>query len=253
MMERFIKRVSDSSYKHQFILKGDMLITSMLGISSRSTMDIDMSIKRHGLNLKDIEKAIKEITSIGEDDGVSFETIQISRIMDTREYPGTRVSLSGHLDKLVVPIKIDISFGDSITPKEIEYEYKTILGHESIEILSYNLETILAEKLQCILSRGVLNTRMRDFYDVYMLFSIYKERINKETLENAFAVTSKVRGTTQNYEIYKKTLEEICKDKDMQCLWNSYKEKYDYAANISFGQIINVIGLLLAEYMDEVE
>ena len=173
--------------------------------------------------------------------------------MDAREYPGIRVSLSGHLDKLVVPIKIDISFGDSITPKEIEYEYKTMLGHESIEIPSYNLETILAEKLQCIFSRGVLNTRMRDFYDVYMLFSIYRERISKKTLKNAFAVTSKIRGTNKNYEVYKEALKEIEKDKGMQYLWNSYKEKYDYAANISFDQIIDVINLLLTEYMNEDE
>ena len=189
MMERFLERITYSKYKDDFIVKGGILVTSMIGISMRSTMDIDTTIRNFDLTKEETTRIINEIKDISLDDHIEFILNDVSDIMDNMEYPGIRIHMDAKLENLIVPIKIDISTGDVITPREIRYEYSLLLEDKSIQLWSYNLETILAEKIQTILSRGLLNTRMRDFYDVTTLFDCYNDSINYNDLSLAFDKT----------------------------------------------------------------
>lgn len=166
MMERFLERVSLSDYKDSFIIKGGMLITSMVGVLLRSTMDIDTSIRNQQLSKEHVIDLVNEIINVDVDDNVSFCVKEVNDIMNDMEYPGVRLHLEVKIEKIVVPIKIDVSTGDVITPEAIKYKYKLLLEDKTIDLWAYNLEAILAEKLQTILSRGLLNTRIRDFYDI---------------------------------------------------------------------------------------
>ena len=177
MMERFLERVANSQYKDNFIIKGGMLVTAMVGVALRSTMDIDTSIKNQNLSAEDARQVVNEIKDIDLGDGVTFEVKEVSNIMDEMEYPGIRFTMNAIMGKLVTPMKSDLSTGDVITPRAIEYNYKLLLDDRSINLWSYNLETILAEKLQTVLARGLLNTRMRDYYDIKTLLSIYGQDI----------------------------------------------------------------------------
>lgn len=189
MMERFLERITYSKYKDDFIVKGGILVTSMIGISMRSTMDIDTTIRNFDLTKEETTRIINEIKDISLDDHIEFILNDVSDIMDNMEYPGIRIHMDAKLENLIVPIKIDISTGDVITPREIRYEYSLLLEDKSIQLWSYNLETILAEKIQTILSRGLLNTRIRDFYDVTTLFDRYNDSINYNDLSLAFDKT----------------------------------------------------------------
>ena len=189
MMERFLERITYSKYKDDFIVKGGILVTSMIGVSMRSTMDIDTTIRNFDLTKEETTRIINEIKDISLDDHIEFILNDVSDIMDNMEYPGIRIHMDAKLENLIVPIKIDISTGDVITPREIRYEYSLLLENKSIQLWSYNLETILAEKIQTILSRGLLNTRMRDFYDVTTLFDRYNDSINYNDLSLAFDKT----------------------------------------------------------------
>ena len=183
MMERFLERVVNSIYFENFIIKGGILVTSMVGVQMRSTMDIDTSIRNLNLSEEDALRLVKEICAIDLQDGVYFNVKDVSGIMGEMEYPGIRMSIDAYMGKMVTPIKIDISTGDVITPRAIEYDYKLMLEERTIKLWSYNLETILAEKLQTILVRGLLNTRMRDFYDVYTLMLRYEGSIDNTIIK----------------------------------------------------------------------
>ena len=181
MMERFLERLAQSEYRDNFIIKGGILVTAMIGVAHRSTMDIDTSMKNLNLSAEDALRVVNQVKDIDLDDGVSFDVKDVSNIMDEMEYPGIRVTMNANVGRLITPLKIDISTGDVITPRAIEW--------------SYNLETILAEKLQTVLARGILNTRMRDFYDIRMLLDTYEDKVNKVVLKDAFAATCNKRGT----------------------------------------------------------
>lgn len=195
MMERFLERITYSKYKDDFIVKGGILVTSMICISMRSTIDIDTTIRNFDLTKEETKRIVNEIKDISLDDHIEFILNDVSDIMDNMEYPGIRIHMDAKLENLIVPIKIDISTGDVITPREIRYEYPLLLEDKSIQLWSYNLETILAEKIQTILSRGLLNTRMRDFYDVTTLFDRYNDSINYNDLSLAFDKTCRKRDT----------------------------------------------------------
>lgn len=179
MIERFLERVSISRYNDNFIIKGGVLVTSLIGVALRSTMDIDTTIKNLNLSESDIQRTVKEICAIDLQDDVTFQIKQISHIMDEMEYPGIRITMNAYLNRMLIPMKIDISTGDIITPSEVQHQYKLLLEDRFISLWSYNLETLLSEKLQTVLARGTLNTRMRDFYDLYELTSIYKDKIGR--------------------------------------------------------------------------
>lgn len=173
MMERFLERMSLSEYQDKFILKGGMLVAAMVGLDARSTMDIDATVKGATVSVGEVEKMIESIISVSMVDGVEFRVKRVSEIMDEAEYPGIRVSMETKFDGVKTPLKIDISTGDAITPREVRYSFKLMLENRSIEIWAYNLETVLAEKLETVVTRATTNTRMRDFYDLHILSQIY--------------------------------------------------------------------------------
>lgn len=245
MMERFLERVAVSQYKDNFIIKGGMLVTAMVGVALRSTMDIDTSLKNQNLSAEDALRIVNEIKDIDLGDGVTFEIKEVSNIMDEMEYPGIRFTMNAAMGKLITPMKIDISTGDVITPRAVEYQYKLLLDDRSISLWSYNLETILAEKLQTVLARGLLNTRMRDFYDIRTLLAIYEQEINAEVLGRAFDATCKKRITENLRTDAPQIIAAVENDEQLHTLWKSYQNKYPYAATISYEDIMESTKSLL--------
>lgn len=245
MMERFLERLAVSDYKNNFIIKGGILVTSMIGVSMRSTMDIDTTIQNFDLNINQATKIINEIIEIELDDCIKFILNDISDIMENREYPGIRISLNAILENMLIPIKIDISTGDVITPREIDYEYPLLLENRSIWLLSYNLETVLAEKMQTILSRGVLNTRMRDFYDVTTLYVQFKDRINYANLLLAFKTTCDKRQTENLLDFSNGIINSISKDISLEKMWKQYCKKYKYASNLQLSSTIDTLAIII--------
>lgn len=245
MMERFIERASISKYKDNFIIKGGILVTSLVGVSLRSTLDIDSTIKNQSISENDAKRMIDDICKIDIGDGVSFEVKDSSTIMDEMEYPGIRFTLNVIMDGLITPIKIDISTGDVITPRAIEYQYNFLLEDRTATLLSYNLETILAEKLQAILNRELLNTRMRDFYDIYVLFSMYENTINVDVLKEAFYATCKKRNSINLIKNSNLLINTISNSDVLENRWNEYQKKFAYVQGISYEDTINNIKILL--------
>ena len=245
MMERFLERLAQSEYRDNFIIKGGILVTAMIGVAHRSTMDIDTSMKNLNLSAEDALRVVNQVKDIDLDDGVSFEIKDVSNIMDEMEYPGIRVTMNANVGRLITPLKIDISTGDVITPRAIEFNYDLLLEDRSIKLWSYNLETILAEKLQTVLARGILNTRMRDFYDIRMLVDTYEDKVNKAVLKDAFAATCKKRGTDNLQEQAEEIVKIIEADEQIQVLWRAYQKKYSYAADIDYASVIRGVRKLM--------
>jgi predicted nucleotidyltransferase component of viral defense system len=235
MMERFLERVANSQYKDNFIIKGGMLVTAMVGVALRSTMDIDTSIKNQNLSAEDAKRIVDDIKDIDLGDGVTFEVKEVSNIMDEMEYPGIRFTMNAVMGKLVTPMKIDISTGDIITPREIKYNFNLMLENRTIEVWAYNLETVLAEKLETVISRNVTNTRMRDFYDIYILQKLHGKQLKKQVLWNALVATARKRGTLEqiNSGDRREIFDEIEISSVMENLWKTYQKNYSYAADIS--------------------
>lgn len=245
MMERFLERLAQSEYRDNFIIKGGILVTAMIGVAHRSTMDIDTSMKNLNLSAEDALRVVNQVKDIDLNDGVSFEVKDVSNIMDEMEYPGIRVTMNANVGRLITPLKIDISTGDVITPRAIEFNYDLLLEDRSISLWSYNLETILAEKLQTVLARGILNTRMRDFYDIRMLLDTYEDKVNKAVLKDAFAATCKKRGTDHLQEQAEEIIKIIEADEQLQVLWRAYQKKYSYAAEIDYASVISGVRKLM--------
>ena len=246
MMERFLERISLSEYKDKFILKGGMLVAAMVGLDARATMDLDATIKGANVSLTDVETIISNIIAIPIDDGVSFCIKRISEIMEEADYPGVRVGMETKFDGVITPLKIDISTGDVITPKEIRYRFNLMLEDRTIEVWAYNLETVLAEKLETVISRNVTNTRMRDFYDIYILQKLYGEQLNKEILWNALVATARKRGTLEQIESgdIREILNEIEISSVMENLWKAYQKNYSYAVDISWHIVMESVRYL---------
>jgi predicted nucleotidyltransferase component of viral defense system len=245
MMERFLERLAQSEYRDNFIIKGGILVTAMIGVAHRSTMDIDTSMKNLNLSAEDALRVVNQVKDIDLDDGVSFDVKEVSNIMDEMEYPGIRVTMNANVGRLITPLKIDISTGDVITPRAIEFNYDLLLEDRSISLWSYNLETILAEKLQTVLARGILNTRMRDFYDIRMLLDTYEDKVNKAVLKDAFAATCKKRGTDHLQEQAEEIIKIIEANEQLQVLWRAYEKKYSYAADIDYASVISGVRKLM--------
>ena len=239
MMERFLERISLSEYRDKFILKGGMLVAAMVGLDARSTMDLDATIKGANVNVEDIENLISSIVTVPIDDGVKFQLKSISEIMDEAEYPGIRVSMSTTFDGVVTPLKIDISTGDAITPREVRYSFKLMLEDRSIDIWAYNLETVLAEKLETIITRTTTNTRMRDFYDIYILEQLHGTTLNPKILHDALLATAHKRGSEKYLNQAEEVFDEVENDSVMQKLWEAYRKKFSYASDLeSNSQVI---------------
>ena len=233
MLERLMERISLSKYKNNFILKGGMLIAAMVGIDSRSTMDMDATIKGVNVSKESIKKMFDEILGVNVNDSVTMTMKSIDDIRDETDYAGFRVSINTSFGGIKQNLKIDITTGDTITPREITYKFRLMLEDRTIEVLAYNLETVLAEKLETIISRGTTNTRMRDFYDIYILTKLQADNINQKLLNEALNGTAIKRGTVTLIDNKSLIVYEITLSSIMQDLWTRYQKKYDYAENIS--------------------
>ena len=243
IMERFLERVSLSKYSDQFIFKGGMMISAMVGVDNRSTMDIDTTLKNINLSVDDISDVLSEIISVDIADGIEFRIKSITEIMDEAEYPGVRASLEATLENMRTPLKIDFSTGDAITPVEIAYDYKLMFENRSISILAYNTETILAEKIETILSRSTANTRMRDFYDIRILYDTVD--IDYDRLKEAFAATCSKRQSQAVLDNKEGIIKQIENDSELKELWLNYQMKYDYAREYSWYDVISTLKLFL--------
>ncbi len=234
MMERFLERISLSEYKENFILKGGMLVAAMVGLDARSTMDLDATVKGARVNVEDVENIIAVIVSVPLEDGVIFQVKSISEIMDEADYPGVRVNMDCLFDGTKTPLKIDISTGDVITPREIRYSFKLMFENRAIDVWAYNLETVMAEKLETIIARTTTNTRMRDFYDLHILSLLYGNKVDYAVLKSALAATAEKRGSAELLRNAEKVLSD---SRDMQALWDNYRKKFSYASDISWEDI----------------
>jgi len=242
-MERFLERVSLSRYKDNFILKGGMLVSAMVGLDNRATMDIDTTIRNFPLDVERARQIVEEIAAVELGDNIRFTVKEAGTIMDEAEYGGVRLSLDAFLDTTRIPLKIDISTGDVITPAEIQYRYKLMFEDRYITLWAYTLETVLAEKIETVLSRGVLNTRLRDFYDLYILQQT-ETRIDTNTLSAALAATCRKRGSETVLPDYGRALDEIHASRVMRGLWDNYQKKNSYAAGIAWDAVIGAIRFL---------
>ncbi len=248
MFERILERISVSKYNENFILKGGLLLSAMLGINSRSTRDMDISIKGIDVSKEKMVQVLNEILSLDIGDGVRFEMINITDIRADDEYGGNKYHLVGRLENLKVALEIDISTGDEITPKELNYEYISIFENKKIYIDTYNIETILAEKIETILRRGKYNARMKDYYDVYFFLTKLKDEIDLETFKQALNNTLTKRESFDYYKDYRQILNVLTNDERINNYWSTYKKKTKYAQNIEFKEIVRI----LDEFLDNI-
>ena len=240
-----LERISLSKYKYNFILKGGMLIAAMVGIDTRSTMDMDATIKGIPVSRETIKGMFDDILDADINDSVVMSLGDIDDIRDEAEYTGFRVSINTNFDGIKQTLKIDITTGDTITPREIEYELSLMLENRSIKVLAYNLETILAEKLETIISRGTANTRMRDFYDIFILTKLQADNIDKRLLADALNETAKKRGTAALFDNKALIISEITSNSILQDLWTRYQKKFDYAGDVSWSQVMSAVEITL--------
>ncbi len=245
MLERFLERISLSSYRDNYIIKGGFLIASMVGLDTRATMDMDATIKGYPVKEDSIRKMIEEILGIPIEDGITFRLQSIHEIREDDEYSGYRASLIAEYGRMAVPLKLDITSGDKITPREIEYSYKLMWENRSISILAYNLSTILAEKLETILSRADQNTRPRDYYDVYILTKLQGENIDAKSLSLALSATAEKRGSAHLLSQFWDILSTVKSSSIMKSRWENYQKDFDYAKGIEFEECCNAISTLL--------
>lgn len=235
IMERFLERVALSPYRNNFILKGGMLVAAVVGLETRATMDIDTTVQSLPLTMEYARNVINEIIATDVPDGVSFRITKEQTIMEEHDYPGIRFMLEAVLDKLRQAIKIDISTGDVITPGAVEYSYKLMFEERSISIWTYNLETLLAEKLETIMARETANTRMRDFYDIHILFE--QKSIDYNILRKAFMVTSEKRETTDMIPRLDTIPESVSTDATMEAMWNKYRSDNFFVGDLSWTDV----------------
>ena len=233
--DRFIERLSVSEYKDNFVLKGGFYLSTLFGVENRTTMDIDTAFRRASFNEETIIKMIKEIVSIEIDDNAKLSYLGISPIRDEDEYGGYRVDIQIEVDNIKEKFHIDIATGDPITPKEINYKYKPILGDSYVKLWAYNIETVLAEKMETILSRVELNGRMRDFYDIYLIYTKDWSNVNLDYFRKAIERTFSKRGYVGEPLL---ALDLIMDSNILKDRWKSYQKRYDYASNIDFDEIL---------------
>ena len=241
MLERFLERVSLSKYRDNYIIKGGFLIASMVGLDSRATMDMDATIKGYPVNEEAMRKMIEEILAIPVPDDITFRFKSIGEIREGDEYAGYRVALSANYEKMAVPLKLDITTGDKITPHEIEYKYKLMMEDRSISVMAYNLSTVLAEKLETIVARGDQNTRPRDYYDVYILTKLQADNIDIPSLRAALTATVERRGSAELMNQYREIMDVVKGSDIMKRQWDNYRKDFGYAARIEFKETCDAV------------
>ena len=241
MLERLLERIVHSRYQGNFILKGGLLIASMVGLHSRATMDMDATIRNHPVNENSIKKMFEEIVTIPIDDDITFSFQDVGEIRKNDAYGGYRISLTANFLPMKVPLKLDITTGDKITPKAVEYKYPMMFNDGTLEIFAYNLETILAEKLETVISRGDQNTRPRDFYDIFILSKLKGDQISRTVLRHAVSETAQKRSSDTLMPQYQSILEQILSSPMMHRHWKTYQRDYEYAREVDFSATCETI------------
>lgn len=249
LIERFLERLAKSSYKNNFILKGGFLISSMIGISERTTMDMDTTVTGINMEEDELERVIREILLIDVGDGIKFEFEKFEIIREKDDYNNFRAFLVAHYGKIANKVKVDITTGDEITPGAVRYSYKTILDDDEINIKAYNIETIIAEKYETIIRRNIGTSRARDFYDLYMFYHMYKESIHPEMLKLAVTRTVKKRESLQTMLEWKEIIEDMREDTALKVLWNNYCVNNTYAEEASYEDVMEIL-LRIAELLE---
>ena len=247
MLERFLERVSVSSYKDSFIIKGGFLIAAIVGLDSRATMDIDVTIKGYPVTEETIRIMIEDIAAVPLEDDISFTFKSISEIREGDEYTGYRVAITADYPPMAVPLKLDITTGDKITPREIEFSYKLMLEDRSINVMAYNLATIMAEKLETVISRGDQNTRPRDYYDIYILHKLQGDNIDIGTLAEALNATADKRGSSEVLKQYRHVMEMVISSDVMNRHWNNYRKDFVYASEIELADTCECVVQIMGE------
>ena len=245
MLERLLERISVSSYCDNFILKGGFLIAALVGLDTRATMDMDATVKGMPVNPDTIIKMFEEICAIEINDDVAFVVKRIEEIRESDEYTGFRLTLEALYQPMAVPLKIDITTGDKITPKEIVYEFRLMLEQRSIKVLAYNLETILAEKLETIISRGDQNTRPRDYYDIFIIRQLQWKNVDYDALKDALKATAEKRGTLAVMQRYAGIMVTVENSETMKKHWRDYQTQFDYARDIQYADVCRTIKEIL--------
>ena len=243
--DAFLKRLAASKYSNNFVFKGGFLLSTSLGINLRSTMDIDFLLKRINVERENIVNILKEISSIDVDDEISFEFSNIEEIRPEDEYGGYSITFIGRLENIRETISIDVATGDPLTPSAIDYKYKCLFDDKVLTFKAYNFETILAEKLQTILVRGLANSRSKDFYDVYIIQKLRWNEINSKTIKEAFANTSKYRETLFTEDEALRIFNYIKNDKIMENRWNIYRKRNSFVGNTEFKDACDALFLVL--------
>lgn len=238
-LERMLDRIAVSRFRDHFVIKGGFLIASILGIGSRSTMDIDATVKGFSVSYENVDSIFKEICGIDIPDQLTFSFERIEEIREKDDYLGLRVFIGCRYGKMNVPLTVDLTTGDTIIPHEIEYMYKCVFDDKMIPIIAYPLENVFAEKLDTIISRGVANTRTRDFYDVYTLYALKKEEVNFETLRIALEATSRRRSTFEILKEYPQILEDVKADSSQNDFWRRFIAKNPFARGVTLSQAID--------------
>ena len=245
MLERLLERISISPYKQNFILKGGFLISAIVGLDTRATMDLDTTIKGFTLTHKSIRAIFENICAVAIEDDVKFELMDISDIREGDDYPGIRVSLKANYPPISVPLTVDVTTGDAITPREIEYTFSLLFEERTIRFFAYNLETVLAEKIETVLTRSIANTRPRDFYDIHILYTLRGSMCSMPTLWQALERTAQKRGSSKTLMQYPSILSEILESDQLSIFWKKYQRDFNYAKDISFAETINTIKLIM--------
>ena len=242
-MERFLERMAESNYKQNLVLKGGMLVTSMLDIGQRMTRDTDVTMLNKTLSVESAAEMARDIASIPLGDGMMFDVEDAYEIMEDSEYGGVRIEMRAHLGKTEIPIKLDISTGDALTPSAISYTYRLMLEDRDIDILAYNVETELAEKIATMLVRSTLNTRMRDFYDMWALLNM-GAKIDNVTLAEAIAATARTRGHEASLADSGSVIDALSASEAMTEHWERYRDRNDFAADLSWGEALDAVRAL---------
>ena len=241
MFERVLERISVSRYQDNFILKGGLLLSAMFGIGNRMTKDMDATITGIDVSKNKMLKVLNEILSINLKDGVKFDVVDITDIREDDEYGGNKYHIVGKLQSLKVNLEIDISTGDKVTPRELKYKYPLIFEDRTIIISSYNIETILAKKIETVLRRGVFNSRMKDFYDIYYFLTKLRKEIDINILKEAVNHTFTKRNSFEYLNDYEQIIDSIIGNERLEKLWNIYSNKYKYANGININEILNLL------------
>ena len=241
LFERVLERLANSNYRNNFILKGGLLISSMLGISERTTMDMDTTVRGISMEEEEIVSVVKEILSVDVDDGIKFMLKTIEPIREDDAYNNFRVHLTAQYGKINAPMKIDITTGDTITPAAVQYSYPLSFEERSIPILTYTLETVLAEKYETIIRRNIGTTRARDFYDLHMLYQYHKDEIRMDILKTAVLHTARKRGSLEEINDWKEVLHDIREEPILNQLWKNYTSENSYASKLAFSEVLDTV------------